>query len=85
MRAKMRFEDLRYCVKDVNSSSEIPRAGFGEDVPLNLRFSCFAFRATTFLSPALGFFRGLAVAAHFRLLSNCASRGKSDCRNDWVL
>jgi hypothetical protein len=56
IRAKMRFDDFRYRVKDVNSSRDIPRSGSGADVPLNFRFSCFALRAATFLSPALGFF-----------------------------
>lgn len=76
MRAKMRFDDLRYCVKDVNSSSEIPKSGFGADVPLNLHFSCFAFRAATFLSPALGFFGAWLSLLILAELSNCASRGK---------
>jgi hypothetical protein len=43
MRARIRLDDRKYCVNDVNSSMSIPRVGFGVSVPRNLRISCLVF------------------------------------------
>jgi hypothetical protein len=45
MSAKMRFDDCRNCVNDVNLSRGIPRSGSGIVDPRNFRFSCLALRA----------------------------------------
>jgi hypothetical protein len=46
MSAKMRFDDCRAAVNDVKSSRGMLSAGDGRVVERNLRFACFALRAS---------------------------------------